>query len=158
VSKLDAVSKKNARVGRLSKKNARHGRPSGVQVKRHSYPTRRSSRLSPARRHPSTAWPNHGRQRSCNRAGNGDLGQLYNPVRFGCGSILFRAAGRAGNQRRFFVALRTEADRAARNAFPSRVRGSPAGHEINFWSPTGCGSALTSLARGRLTRPLCSTA
>ena len=42
--------------------------------------------------------------------------------------------------------------------FPPGFTDLRAGHEINFWSPTGCGSALTSLARGRLTRPLCSTA
>jgi hypothetical protein len=38
---------------------------------------------------------------------------------------------------------------------------SRAGHETQVMeglSPIGCGSALTSLARGRLTRPLCSTA
>jgi hypothetical protein len=67
-------------------------------------------------RHSSATQYFYGRQRSCNRAGNANLGELYNAFRPGCGSVLLCSASPISERkRRFFLALCTE----ARNAFPS---------------------------------------
>ena|SRR5215831_17577427 len=71
----------------------------------------------PAWRHTSATQSIYRRQRSCDRTGSANLGELYHPDRSGCGSILLRTAGRIIDWR-LFVALGTEADRAPGNAFP----------------------------------------
>jgi hypothetical protein len=71
-------------------------------------------------RHTSATRYLYRRQRSCDRTGNANRGELYHVIQFACGSVLLRPSSRIIKWG-LSLALGTEADRVAGNAFPSRL-------------------------------------
>ena len=80
------------------------------------------------------------------RVGSTIHSEFFNPVRFGCGSILLRPASHLISPWGLSLALGTEGFVPSRHAFPRRFYDLQSWTRARCWTPTGCGWGPTSLA------------